>query len=305
MLWRVRTTLPDRPGALAALAQACGEAGVNVMGLQIFPGVVAVTDELVLRTPAGWGADDLARLVVTAGGESVAVVACSEAALVDQPARYLRAARSVLASPSSFTEVVADLFDAGAGPEPGPGLEGDPGPDVMEMRVGDVVVQVWRRTPFTATEHARGAALADLLADVLTRARAELAPPVAGPESRADVEYVVGPGGAGDVEAVVGATVVGSATLDGPTPDGVMTLRLHVDPAWRRHGIGTRLLRTAAREAAERGAAELLLETAADNQAVLPMVLAAGLRGRIRVSAGRLAVLVPVRGRAPRAARTG
>jgi len=302
MLWRVRTSLPDRPGALAALAQACGEAGVNVLGLQIFPGVVAVTDELVLRTPAGWGVDDLARLVVGAGGRAVTVTPCSESALVDQPARYLRAARSVLANPSSFTEVLADLFDAGAGPEPGPGLEGGPGPDVMEMRVGEVVVQVWRRTPFTATEHARGAALADLLADVLTHDRALLAAQAIPPRPGTEVRYGVGPGG---VEAVAGSVTVGTATLDGPTPDGVMTLRIHVDPAWRRRGVGTRLLRTAAREAGELGASELLLETAADNQAVLPMVLAAGLRGRIRVSAGRLAVLVPVRGRAPRGARTG
>ena len=39
MLWRVRTTLPDRPGALAVLAQRCGAAGVNILGLQIFPGI--------------------------------------------------------------------------------------------------------------------------------------------------------------------------------------------------------------------------------------------------------------------------
>ncbi|MDR7313766.1 UTP:GlnB (protein PII) uridylyltransferase, partial [Nocardioides luteus] len=48
MLWRVRATLPDRPGALAALAQRCGEAGVNILGMQIFPGLEQVTDEFVL-----------------------------------------------------------------------------------------------------------------------------------------------------------------------------------------------------------------------------------------------------------------
>jgi len=44
MLWRVRTTLPDRPGALAMLAATCGEAGVNILGLQIYPRVESVTD---------------------------------------------------------------------------------------------------------------------------------------------------------------------------------------------------------------------------------------------------------------------
>ena len=70
MLWRVRTTLPDRPGALAVLAQQCGAAGVNILGLQIFPGVEAVTDELVLRTPEDWGlADDRRRWSSAPGGD--------------------------------------------------------------------------------------------------------------------------------------------------------------------------------------------------------------------------------------------
>ena len=99
MLWRVRTTLPDRPGALAALAQHCGAAGVNILGLQIFPGVQAVTDELVLRTPEGWGVPEIARLIESSGGISVSAAACTEAALTDQPTRYVQAARAVLPSP--------------------------------------------------------------------------------------------------------------------------------------------------------------------------------------------------------------
>ena len=49
MLWRVRTTLPDRPGTLALLAEQCGLAEVNILGLQIFPGVEAVTDDAAGR----------------------------------------------------------------------------------------------------------------------------------------------------------------------------------------------------------------------------------------------------------------
>ena len=51
----------------------------------------------------------------------------------------------------------------------------------------------------------------------------------------------------------------------------------------------------AARLANARGATEVVLSTRADNQAVLPMVLAAGMRGRIRMAADRLTVRVPVR----------
>ncbi len=59
MLWRLRTTLPDRPGSLAALARQCGEAGVNIVGLQVFPGADEVTDEVVLSCPDDW---DLGRV---------------------------------------------------------------------------------------------------------------------------------------------------------------------------------------------------------------------------------------------------
>ena len=75
---------------------------------------------------------------------------------------------------------------------------------------------------------------------------------------------------------------------------GVRPVTLRVDPAWQRRGVGTRLLVEAARLANAGGAVEIVLTTRADNQAVLPMVLAAGLRGRIRMAADVLTVRIPV-----------
>jgi len=304
MLWRVRTTLPDRPGSLAVLARNCGEAGVNILGLQIFPGVESVTDELVLRTPAGWGLAEVAELIEGSGGESVTGAECTEHALVDQPARYVQAARTILAQPNRFPEVVAHLFEAEADPVEDSPVQGrlTEVQDVMEMTVGDIAVQVRRTAPFTATEHARGAAMADLVTDVLGRAGAPVDALRPAPSRRvgsgATPEYVAE---ADTVTAWVEGTVVGVAIIRKEVDEtevdeyGARRVTLRVDPAWQRRGIGTRLLNDVARLAAGQRITEIVLSTNADNQAVLPMVLAAGLRGRIRMAGDVLTVRVPLR----------
>ena len=284
MLWRVRATLPDRPGALALLATECGASEVNILGFHVFPGVDVVTDELILDSPSGWDTDDVAALVERSGGHTVTIVPCTEAALADQPTRYVQAAATVLAAPASFPDVLARLFDAEAEPAAGDGEL-----DVLDVTVASVRVQVRRTAPFTATEHARAASLAGLVDDVLARASASTTTP---PDTGVGPELVVD---GGEVTAVVDGIAVGAAAvlpaLDEPD---ACVLTLSVDPAWRRRGIGSRLLGEAVRLAAARQAAELVLTTRADNQAVLPMVLAAGLRGRIRMSGDRLTVRIPL-----------
>jgi len=286
MLWRVRATLPDRPGSLAVLATECGASAVNILGFQIFPGVDLVTDELVLDTPEGWTTEAVAALVERSGGTAVSMARCTEAALADQPTRYVQAAAAVLAAPASFPDVLARLFDAEAEPATGDGEL-----DVLDVTVASVLVQVRRTAPFTATEHARAAALAGLVDDVLARAAAA-APATAPAAAGSDPELVTD---GNQVSALVDGASVGSAAirpaLDEPE---ACVLTLSVDPAWRRRGIGSRLLAEAVRLAAAREAAELVLTTHADNQAVLPMVLAAGLRGRIRMSGDRLTVRIPL-----------
>lgn len=291
MLWRVRTTLADRPGALARIAAGCGQAGVNILGLQIFPGIESVTDELVLRTPPGWDADRVTGLLAAAGGRATVALRCTEAALSDQPTRYVQAARTILAQPAAFPEVVARLFDAESDPRRGEGPE----QDVMEMVVGDVQVQVRRTAPFTATEHARGASLAGLVSDVLARARESAMAPRLGRRvgGGATPAYVAD---GHTVTARIEGVAVGLAVIGSPAQEpGVRPVSLRVDPAWQRRGIGTRLLVDAARLASAEGADEIVLTTGSDNQAVLPMVMAAGLRGRIRMAGDRLVVRMPVR----------
>lgn len=286
MLWRVRTTLDDRPGALAELTTACGSAGVNILGLQVFPGIERVTDELVLRTPDDWDLADLADLVERSGGTRVSVLPCTDAALADQPTRYVVATRGILAEPASFPDVVARLFDAEADVS-GAGLE--PVMDGMDLEIGDVVVQLRRTAPFTAAEHARGAALAELVADVLAAAAPTPAPQDVSGEQEPAFEVREG-----EVRAVAAGAVVGSATWT-VDDERAWHVELGVDPAWRRRRIGSRLLLETARAARASDADEIVVRTTADNPAVLPLVLGTGLRGRIRMGSDDLTVRIPVR----------
>lgn len=99
----------------------------------------------------------------------------------------------------------------------------------------------------------------------------------------------------------VGAARVSPAPADEP---GTRLVDLHVDPAWQRRGVGTRLLGDASRLARTLGADEVRLTARSDNQAVLPMVMAAGMRGRIRMAGEVLTVRIVVRDLLP-IARTG
>ena len=169
MLWRVRTTMSDRPGSLAAITRSCGEQGVNILGLQIFPGVGGVTDELVLRAPDLWGPVEVAQLIDGAGGSThVTVAPCTEHALTDGPIHYLHALRRVTHDPSRLTDVLTRLLDAD--PQPRAGAAATPAPsdrDTLVVQVGPMRVVLRRREPFTATEHARALAFAEVAAELV------------------------------------------------------------------------------------------------------------------------------------------
>jgi GNAT superfamily N-acetyltransferase len=317
MLWRVRTTLADRPGALATLARRCGARSVNILGLQIFPGVEGVTDELVLATPEGWGPTDVADLVETAGGSRVRVGPCTEAALRDGPTHYLHAVR-----PEDTPSVAA---------EPGPGR------DTLEVEVNGRRLGVHRGTPFTATEHARAVAFAEVLSLLDERGlvvpAAEPAPGAAPGDrglvvraaSVADAAALVAlharcspdsilrahrvplahldlrlarrllVGGAGGVVAVVDGAVVGLATVS-EAVDGRCETTLLVEDRHQRKGIGTRLLGEASRRAAAAGAHQVVLRGPAESPAAVAMAFGSGLRARLRLAGEDLLVTISTRG---------
>ncbi|HET6166646.1 MAG TPA: GNAT family N-acetyltransferase [Marmoricola sp.] len=258
MFYRVRTRLADSPGALARLAKHCGDAGVNILALQIYPELGAVTDDLVVETPDAWTAAAVVELVSGAGGDEVSDVPCATHDLVDQPTAWLRAAAVVVDDPESLAPTLTRLL----------------GP----------------RVSWSATEQVR----AEVLAEIAGRGRPDVAPPPATAKTSV-VEYDV------DDECVrarIGQHVVGAARLLA-VRDGAVDAHLEVAPAWRRLGIGRQLLRRLSGIAAARGAAEMVLLAPPSEEGVVPVLAAAGMRGRIRLTDEGLNVHVSLAGVRP------
>jgi len=281
MLWRVRAETVDRPGALAELAAACGRLGVNIQRVQVFPGADAATIELVLQVPQDWRPAQVRELVAGAGSSVVSAVPVTTAALEDQPTRYIEAIRAIIAQPATFPDAVAHLLDADIVPREGP-------VDVLEMTVkGSATIQVRRDPPFTETERARAMALAQLVGEVLDTQ----GPPAPHVPTAGDPDFVT------DglvVSALAGGKLAGRAEATQPSDDEPWAVDLWVDPAWHRRGVGTQLLADIARAARSAGAEEIALTAPADSKAVLPMVLAAGMRGRIRMAGESLSVRIAI-----------
>ena len=338
VLFRARTTLSDRPGSLATLARHCGEQGVNILGLQIFPGVEGVTDELVLRAPDTWGLGDVAALIEEAGGAHVTVAGCTEHALVDGPLQYLHGLRRLAHDPRTLAEVLGRMLDA----TPASAFDGDLSAvqDTLSVSAGPHRVVLRRTAPFTATEHARAVAFAEVAAELVAPEPVDAEPTAAAPtpstaarpavrvatfddtaalvrmhgRCSADSVYrrYAAPltriddrfarrlllAGNGALVATVGDEVVGIASIS-TCENAIAEVSLLVEDGWQRRGLGTQLLSAAARLARGQGAAEIVLRSRTHNPALMSLAFASGLRARIKLDGDTVVVTVGVDGLKP------
>lgn len=325
MHWRVRAHLQDRPGAMAALAVQCGDQGINILGLQIFPTTDGVIDELVLRTPSEWTAHDVEQLLTRAGASDPQVAVCTPHALQDQAVRYARAARTVMEDPESLEDQLCRLLDATP-------HDGSPAMDALILDDGDgPFVSLHCRVPFTDTEHARAAALREVAAAntvVLARkpptAPDDSVPPLVRPGSVDDAGRLVAmharcssesirrryhasmpylpqrlaralmqPAHGWSVVMSSGEHLIGVAML-ARDRDGTADVGLLVEDRWQRRGIGARLLRVMASQAAQQGLTTLTCVAQPDNRAVLATIRRAGLHAHITMDDGLLNATIPI-----------
>ncbi|MFF8012096.1 GNAT family N-acetyltransferase [Streptomyces sp. NPDC007929] len=175
-LWRMRTTVQDEPGSLAALCGALAGQRVDILSLQTHPLATGTVDEFLLRGPADLPASEVTTAVESAGGTDTWIERADAHDLVDAPTRVLGlAARTALDAaelPLALRQLLgrctirsrpapADGGDRSAGGVP---VEGALDDTVMRLRgpEGGVITVERPYLPFTPTEFARARALVEL-----------------------------------------------------------------------------------------------------------------------------------------------
>jgi len=176
VLWRMRTTVRDTPGTLAALCVALARHRIDILTLQTHPLAEGTVDEFLLRAPATLPAQRLTREVSAAGGSSTWIERADAHDLVDTPTRLLglatRTALDAAELPLALRQLLGrcTIHSLPALPVAGrPAAENAPVEGVLEdtvMRLRDPsggALTVERPyLPFTPTEFARARALVEL-----------------------------------------------------------------------------------------------------------------------------------------------
>ncbi|MEU3060464.1 GNAT family N-acetyltransferase [Streptomyces subrutilus] len=178
VLWRMRTTVRDEPGSLAALCGALARSGADILTLQTHPLPEGGTvDEFLLRAPQELPSAELTRSIARAGGHSTWIERADAHDLVDTPTRVLGLATRTALDAAELPLALRQLLgrctihsipattlsgrpNAGADAP----VEGVLEATVMRLRdpSGGAITVERPYLPFTPTEFARARALVEL-----------------------------------------------------------------------------------------------------------------------------------------------
>ncbi|MFF3377156.1 GNAT family N-acetyltransferase [Streptomyces sp. NPDC002680] len=175
VLWRMRTTVKDQPGSLAALCIALAERRIDILSLQTHPLAVGTVDEFLLRAPADLTASEISEAVSRAGGAGTWIERADAHDLVDAPTRVLglatRTALDAAELPLALRQLlgrctIRSLPGGDSAAREGVPVEGalEETDTVMRLRApeGGVITVERPYLPFTPTEFARARALVEL-----------------------------------------------------------------------------------------------------------------------------------------------
>ncbi|MET9668783.1 GNAT family N-acetyltransferase [Streptomyces sp. NPDC006475] len=175
-LWRMRTTVEDAPGSLAALCTALASLRVDILTLQTHPLAAGTVDEFLLRAPGPLQARQLTQAVSAAGGSSTWIERADAHDLVDTPTRVLGLATRTALDAAELPLALRQLLGrctihslpavslTGRPTGDLPPVEGVLEDTVMRLRDpnGGAITVERPYLPFTPTEFARARALVEL-----------------------------------------------------------------------------------------------------------------------------------------------
>ncbi|WP_098240554.1 GNAT family N-acetyltransferase [Streptomyces formicae] len=180
-LWRMRTTVRDEPGSLAALCVTLAERHVDILSLQAHPLAEGTVDEFLLRAPEALSAAEITRALAHAGGTGTWIERADAHDLVDAPTRVLGLATRTALDAAELPLALRHLLGrctirsspAGArsatredeaAPAHGTPVDGALEGTLLRLKgpEGEVITVERPYLPFTPTEFARARALVDL-----------------------------------------------------------------------------------------------------------------------------------------------
>ncbi|QMU68954.1 GNAT family N-acetyltransferase [Streptacidiphilus sp. P02-A3a] len=329
-LWRIRATVPDAPGSLAALCRGLADIPVNIVSMQAHPLAEVTVDEFVVQARVGTPAQEISRAVVAAGGTEVWLERADAHDLVDVPTRILNLATRTALDAAELPLALRQLFGR-CTIRSLPGEIAEDALDGSAMRLrdpsGGTLLVSRDEPPFTPTEFARARALIELDAqlgprvpdtrDLLTLAAGnELTVRRADPsDKRAALALhercstrtlrlrYHGPVGDADrylghlLEPRYGQTL----TVEGPDgelvalahlmwDDGSAEIAVLVEDHWQRRGLGAELVRRLAALAGEAGITEVYAVTTASNTGMVAALRRLGVPLDYQVENGTLVV---------------
>ncbi|WAL93513.1 GNAT family N-acetyltransferase [Streptomyces sp. Je 1-369] len=179
-LWRMRTTVRDEPGSLAALCVTLAERRIDILSLQAHPLTEGTVDEFLLRAPTDLAGTEITRSIARAGGTGTWIERADAHDLVDAPTRILGLATRTALDAAELPLALRHLLGRctirslpaartgtrgdGSAPSESTPVEGVLDGTVLRLKDpdGEVITVERPYLPFTPTEFARARALVEL-----------------------------------------------------------------------------------------------------------------------------------------------
>lgn len=177
VLWRVRVTLDDQPGALERLTRELAGLDLSILSLHVHPLEEGVLDELVVGSDTHFGHEALTSAVRRGGGRAVRVWPTTALSLVDGQTRALDLAAQVSERPHTLPDAVADLLGAQLLTDTLTAFRSPPGapspPTILRIPTpwSGLFAFIRPDSPFTPAERARAARLAQIAESSALRSR--------------------------------------------------------------------------------------------------------------------------------------